>query len=736
MSMNEHIKVDDDGDLSDDEKKKLLEDGVFTTTATPKLTYNWVDITEEFTSLAKTLNLGELLLDKHFGLYEAMSAVEMMDPKMDAGMMCNRSDKPTLTFDKGVELGVLRLEGLDLLEQIGVMDQVFACFVSWIEGNSLAQTVFANLYLHKPFSIEERSLKAFCITAYKMVEIIKHFIDQAAVFEEEDYQPMQYGYRLVPDVSEQRTVGMLREVEEDLFRRLRQRPPQREADCLGALLARIKFIRLLYSVLGVLGRQDTEPEARKELRPESELHKALNMCSEQLTIMRSTIPLAIPSDSPKLGFEPLANQRLLPPTFPRYAKIKSRDEAFTYYDDLIQRLRVVCKIYSHASFHTALDFFMEFSRQKPCLLSRSVLQVLYIPQPSSLLTNTRVVEVLREAAKSFICPPSLASKTLLASNTQAKEFLDMFLLHCGRPFVQLIQLCGHNRARQRERLAHLLEDFSNLQDEAEKVDAYLHNLTSKSEGRRSHLACFGTWILYHTLRIMIMYLLSGFELQLYSVHEYHYIYWYLYEFLYGWLLSSLSRADSLLLEQESYLEKENSRGKGKKNKVKRKKGCRPYARDITLCQVYQNLCGGYYKAAIAFQRTGKINIPKSEFDCEKVRYEHRFLPFSSLHTPPPMQYTEFCDMTKTMETQICVQSEKQSPDHTRLFMAACKNFHQARTLLEIMASSDQEINNLLLVAKTNFVVLKLLAGGHKQDSNTPPIFDFSQHCHFPIIKLN
>lgn len=48
---------------------------------------------------------------------------------------------------------------------------------------------------------------------------------------------------------------------------------------------------------------------------------------------------------------------------------------------------------------------------------------------------------------------------------QAKEFVDMFLLHCGRPFVQLIQLCGHNRARQRERLAHLLEDFSNLQDE-------------------------------------------------------------------------------------------------------------------------------------------------------------------------------------------------------------------------------------------------------------------------------
>lgn len=44
------------------------------------------------------------------------------------------------------------------------------------------------------------------------------------VFEEEDFQPMVYGYRLVPDVSEPRTIGMLKEVEEELHRRTRSRP--------------------------------------------------------------------------------------------------------------------------------------------------------------------------------------------------------------------------------------------------------------------------------------------------------------------------------------------------------------------------------------------------------------------------------------------------------------------------------------------------------------------------------
>ena len=36
------------------------------------------------------------------------------------------------------------------------------------------------------------------------------------VFEEEDFQLAMYGYRLNPDVSEQRVIGMLREVETEL----------------------------------------------------------------------------------------------------------------------------------------------------------------------------------------------------------------------------------------------------------------------------------------------------------------------------------------------------------------------------------------------------------------------------------------------------------------------------------------------------------------------------------------
>lgn len=100
---------------------------------------------------------------------------------------------------------------------------------------------------------------------------------------------------------------------------------------------------------------------------------------------------------------------------------------------------------------------------------------------------------------------------------------------------------------------------------------------------------------------MIMYLLAGFELELYSVHEYHYIYWYLYEFLYGWLVSALTRADSFLVEQELINELQKGKGTYKK-KAKYKKKPRPYSRDIVLYQALQNMCGGYYKVGnLVFQ---------------------------------------------------------------------------------------------------------------------------------------
>ncbi len=525
--------------------------------------------------------MGELLHDELFGLFEAMSAIEMMDPKMDAGMVCNKTYKKVLNFEQSLKANRIKIDNFGYCEQIAIIDDTFGCLVTWLEGHSLAQTVFINLYLHNPYVIIDKPIKVFCIIILKLIDTIREFVSKANVFEEEDFQPIVYGYQLASDINDSKACAMIREVEDELCKKVKSlqrsvnkteenKSCESEIQLASALLVRLKFCRSLFQSLVTLKKETLNKTNRKSNSIANktiteDIEKYLNQCNETIQVWKQTISMGIEADSSStsghradyptiMGFEPLVNQRLLPPTFPRYTKMKSRIEAVDYLESFISRLRRVCKIYECTSFNSALEFFNDFSKNVPasCVLSRSILQVLYLPQPSLVFGTTHMSEVIRESCKLFIKPPSLCTKSsLINSNSQAKELLEAFFIRCIRPMATLTQICGHNRARQREKLAQILEELAALQDEAEKIDSYLNNLTQKSDPQCSHLGYYSTWVLYHILRVMIQYLLSGFELELYAPHEYSYIFWYLYEFLFGWMVSTLNRASNLILEQES-----------------------------------------------------------------------------------------------------------------------------------------------------------------------------------------
>lgn len=44
-----------------------------------------------------------------FGLFEAMSAIEMMDPKMDAGMIGNQVNRKVLNFEQAIKVLYIHL---------------------------------------------------------------------------------------------------------------------------------------------------------------------------------------------------------------------------------------------------------------------------------------------------------------------------------------------------------------------------------------------------------------------------------------------------------------------------------------------------------------------------------------------------------------------------------------------------------------------------------------------------
>lgn len=66
--------------------------------------YQWKEITTDFFHSIEELELGELLHYEMFGLFEAMSAIEMMDKKMDIGMIEEKEKNTPLTFEVAVEV--------------------------------------------------------------------------------------------------------------------------------------------------------------------------------------------------------------------------------------------------------------------------------------------------------------------------------------------------------------------------------------------------------------------------------------------------------------------------------------------------------------------------------------------------------------------------------------------------------------------------------------------------------
>lgn len=325
---------------------------------------NWVDITHEFKGACKELNLGELLHDKLFGLFEAMSAIEMMDPKMDAGMIGNQVNRKVLNFEQAIKEGAIKVKDLSYPELIGIIDTCFCCLITWLEGHSLAQTVFTCLYVHNPDLIEEPALKAFALGILKVCDIAREKVNKAAVFEEEDFQAMTYGFKMANNVTDLRVTGMLKDVEDELQRKVKstrsrqgeQRNPEVELEhqqCL-ALFNRIKFTRLLLTALITFTKKETSSVC--------EAQKLVVQAADLLSAIHSSIQHGIQSqnDTTKgdhpimMGFEPLVNQRLLPPTFPRYAKIIKREDMVAYFGKLIERIKTVCDVINTTNLHGIL----------------------------------------------------------------------------------------------------------------------------------------------------------------------------------------------------------------------------------------------------------------------------------------------------------------------------------------------------------------------------------------------
>lgn len=208
-----------------------------------------------------------------------MTALEMMDPKMDAGMRCNKNKTPPLTFETALESGQLKLENFSFPELIGIMDSSLSCFVSWLEGHSLAQTVYTSLYMHNINAIEDPSLKAFCFGLNNLMRLVKDFILSSAVYEEEDFQPMIFPI-VLEEISHDAVYSMLKQSEDNLIKATKSASDE-QTELMQAVINRLKCVRFFMDTLNAFYEAKIDFDIK--------IVKQLNILSELLVAIRKSL---------------------------------------------------------------------------------------------------------------------------------------------------------------------------------------------------------------------------------------------------------------------------------------------------------------------------------------------------------------------------------------------------------------------------------------------------------------
>ena len=702
---------------------------------TKPMKIEWTDVTTEFTTAAKVLDHGELVHEAHFSLFDAMSAIELMDSQMDPAVQWATFVNYPHTLEEAVKQGILKYDNHLPQELVGIVDEVFACVATWLQGHTLAQTIFTSMYLLDVERVENIYLRAFALGLIKTVEYMRACICQGRVFSEDDQQGVCFGFNMLGHLSEASVLASLKEAEDKLSVLCKHlasagntaTDTQLTNNGLGkeslevwrALLIRLKFTRSLLAFVVAIGKNTSKGVEDGLLK--------LSQCTQLLEKIKETHGLGAQLD-PKspitLGFHPVINQHLLPPSYKPYG-ILPRLESLDLLNTIIVQIQTILGFGKIDSFRGLYLSIKEFCCMKECpnVLVRSLIILICLQGDRKQLFGTPSIEdLVRDDARHMTSPPSLNPRSPLSSSPQTKEAIDCFFGRVVMIMTDFLRSFCQHRARQKQRFIRCLDMMGEFQQEAERLDTILHTLCMKLDPQRQHLACFVAWNLYYVVQLMLEFINVGFEFNLYSPFEMHYVYWYL-EYVYGWYFTTKKSTDRLMVA-EPHVPAKGKRKAGKKTKQVLFK---QREREAAVMHSKRLTCLGVMRAIEGLTLDNKIPQPSFEFGGPKSNFHHRFLSFAVLATPQMLTYHDYMRLASV---------ENYKGKKVNLYDTSAKHLSAAKTALEGIPHRDKELEGLLKVVKTNLVVMNLASKGHKRDSKIPPTFDYSLHEHFPIIKLN
>ncbi|KAJ3412682.1 N-alpha-acetyltransferase 35 NatC auxiliary subunit [Chytridiales sp. JEL 0842] len=560
----------------------------------------FVNVTDFLKESTSKMHPGQVLSVSSFNLWDAVAAIEIMDPRTDAGL-------PVETTETKVDVVNVDQVIVSAAQIIGIIDELMSYEMAWIAGFSLAQTLFTCVLMHAPHDIQSPTLKALILTYSKTVTALTSILDASAYFEDDEFDSRHKVFKTAPEVSNEEVIGNLQEVEDDLIINYRMckgtnsdntvpletfewAVDEEPLELLNALLA-----RALLSALANFSKRNI-PAFKKNV----------SNAITQLQLCKKSAHMGTPFSA---LFNPHLNRRQYTGTPPQKPPVTNSQKAFEEMGVMLIQIEKCFNVQQLGGLTDVMSRVQYFSAQKPY---------------PNILVRTIFM---------FYSPPYFSS-TNKSIQQKMTEFLDM-AEECVSNFLKVF---AYNRALERRNLIKVVLIWESLQGQAEVIDTEIQTLLDPSLKESDPQPYYiSSWVYHYKLEMIESYIRQGFELDLFAAYEHPMMLWYL-DHVYAMMSYHWTRLKGFVNEEKKLV-----RGKMAEWKV----------RDLFRASK-QGLTRGLHVMTLLLQRMGVIKTPDPEFYWEEIQFNQRFRKLALLASPLLPSYQE---MKKT-ESNLLIRDEK------------------------------------------------------------------------------
>ena len=565
-----------------------------------------------------------------------------MDPKMDSGY---------LQTGESLEADYDLAQPLTAVQIVGLMDKLLTYETAWQQGHSLAQTVFTCLYIDKllwpvPRTLSDANfyrdaplsragklvdivLRAYCCAVVKTCDLIQTQITSQQYYEEEDFSGHLYRRELLTRISVAEIIQLLESAEACVA-------GLQDVDQVvqNALQHRLHLRRELLSALAAdIPDDHIEPCASWAL------------CQELIGQVESSTHSGVEVPD---AFSEKVQRKLASTTPPRPIVEISLPNALNHLKRMCDDAKRAFSVLHCTTASGVITFLVTYMSKKPQpnVYVRCLMQALIYKDSMFLGTTSDQDFIFRDLAESVLGDSRLIHSSDDAQTTLSpvNKVMRTFAEATAHSFADLSRCLCMNRSRTRRMLSHTLNDWENLQFEAEDVDVRLREHTGEKPlidrlgaGEEIWSYPLSSWVYAYKLKQMEWIIQLGFELDVYMSDELPAMFWYL-RYLASTRYQHLSRVQTFANRSFDFIRKPTA----KQTAIFR----RTFA-NIEFAMTEANATAAFAEALSslyqALRLTQLLHEPPRPYGTADFRHNLRLKPFLTVSLPAVPSRDEVLD---------------------------------------------------------------------------------------------